>query len=119
MHRDFTLLLRKHRSTETPKHLPHRLTEAPFFSYRSTETPLPTPMNSHSIPILAFSICCTLALGLLEPAAAEPTLQFRWLQTDSKWASDPVFSTCFCTLILEVYYRFLSTDSRSDKHPAK
>ncbi len=42
-----------------------------------------------------------------------------WNTPRDKWASDPVFSTCFCTLILEVYYRFLSTDSRSDKHPAK
>jgi len=51
MHRDFTLLLRKHRSTETPKHLPHRLTEAPTPpAHRSTVLLLPKHRNTSSNP---------------------------------------------------------------------
>ena len=38
-----------------------------------------------------------------------------WATPSDSFARDPVFSTCLCTLILEVYYRFLSTDEAPDK----
>ena len=72
-------------------------------------------MNSHSIPILAFSICCTLALGLLEPAAAEPTLQFRWLQTDSKTADALVNAIKGNKLAVDVFGAKIDEQVRSGK----
>jgi len=47
-------------------------------------------MNPRSLSALACSICCTLAVGLPAPVAAEPTIQFRLLQTDQKTAESLV-----------------------------
>ncbi|MCX6880813.1 MAG: terpene cyclase/mutase family protein [Verrucomicrobia bacterium] len=41
-----------------------------------------------------------------------------WLPpTDAYTKGSPVFSTGLCTLMLEVYYRFLSTDEAADERP--
>lgn len=42
-------------------------------------------MNPRSLPALTCSICCALSFGF-PASAAEPALQFRWLQTDPKTA---------------------------------